>query len=309
MDGVAQIHERALLAARRYKVAEIELIEVLQQVGEHRVFYHLNYNSLFQSAVQALGLSEEVAYIYINVSRKASEVPALKEEIKAGNISVSKAKIISPVLNQANQAHWLELAKTHTKRQIQRRVALASPPHAVRELTTFTQNPIAEHTKILRLPEIYVELTLGIPEPLMLKLRHVQDLVSQSTQTHATLVQTLEAMMNLFIDKKDPLSRAQRQKMRGKLDANVKKLDPDPVNVHGALSAATKHQVYLRYQWQCAFTDGEGRRCSQRRHLDIHHKIEVANGGTNELENLILLCRGHHRAKHISPKSGDDFRL
>jgi hypothetical protein len=98
MNNIAQIHERALAVASRYKSAEIGLIEILQLVGEYRVFYHLKYNSLFQYAVQALGLSEEVAYIFINVSRKASEVPKLKEDIQAGRISVSKAKTISPVL-------------------------------------------------------------------------------------------------------------------------------------------------------------------------------------------------------------------
>jgi 5-methylcytosine-specific restriction endonuclease McrA len=306
MINIAQIHERALAVASRYKSAEIELIEILQLVGEHRVFYHLKYNSLFQYAVQALGLSEEVAYIFINVSRKASEVPKLKEDIQAGRISVSKAKTISPVLTNENQERWLEMARTKTKRQIEREVALASPNHAVREKAGYTTEVVDESAKVLNLREIYVELKLGVPEKLMLKLRQAQDLVSQSKRSNANLVETLKAMTDLFIQKKDPVEKAKRQKMRGKLDADVKTLVPGPVNVDSASSertpftAAVKNQVYLKYQGQCSHIDEKGNRCVQRRMLEIHHIVQVSQGGTNDLGNLTLLCQGHHRAVHVS---------
>ena len=278
---VQEIHEKALAAARRFKAAEVELIEVLQLVGEHRVFYHYKFNSLFQYAVQALSLSEEVAYIYINVSRKAAQVPRLKEEIAAGRITVSKAKTISSVLTPENQEHWLEIARTKSKRQVEREVALASPRHAVREKAVYRSGG-------------YVELKLGVPEGLMLKFRHVQDLVSQSKQSHASLVETLEAMTELYLAKKDPLEKAKRQYMRGKLDADVKTPVPGPV------PASTRNRIYLRYQGQCAHIDEHGLRCPQRRLLEIHHIQPVSEGGTNDIANLILLCQGHHRAQHVS---------
>lgn len=76
------IHARALEVAGRFRKCEIELIEVLQEVERHRVYLHFGCNSLFQYATGALGLSEEVSYIFIRVARKASEVPELKAEIK-----------------------------------------------------------------------------------------------------------------------------------------------------------------------------------------------------------------------------------
>jgi hypothetical protein len=38
--------------------------------------------------------------------------------------------------------------------------------------------------------------------------------------------------------------------------------------------------------------------CSQRRHLDAHHRISWAAGGRTDLNNLVLLCRFHHTAVH-----------
>jgi hypothetical protein len=77
-DLIKSIHEKALQVARRYKQSEVELIEIIQQADQHRVHYTLGYSSLFIYVTCGLGLSEEVAYTFIKVARKAREVPALK---------------------------------------------------------------------------------------------------------------------------------------------------------------------------------------------------------------------------------------
>ena len=196
MNEIQRLHERAMAIVKRFKKCEIELIEILQEVGAKRVFYTLKFSSLFDYAVRGLGLSEEMAYIYIGVSRKAAEVPALAHEIRAGRVSVSKAKTICSVITRENQSHWLDLAKSSTKRQLEREVAIASPRNAVREKATYQSAPTEEQAKILQLAEVFVELKLGVPEALMLKLRQAQDLVSQGKRRHATLVETFEEMVD-----------------------------------------------------------------------------------------------------------------
>lgn len=38
--------------------------------------------------------------------------------------------------------------------------------------------------------------------------------------------------------------------------------------------------------------------CTARHHLDAHHVVHWADGGPTDLENLLLLCRYHHRLVH-----------
>ena len=83
----SQIHNRAVEVARKYRACEVELIEVLQEVDRHKVYLHQGCNSLFDYVTKVLNLSQEVAYIYIGVARKAREVPALKDEIRQGKLS------------------------------------------------------------------------------------------------------------------------------------------------------------------------------------------------------------------------------
>lgn len=106
-----QIHQKAIDASARYLRAESELIEILQQVEQHQVFLRRGHSSLFAYVVKELGLSGSVAYNLISVSRKAREVPELKAEIQEGNITLSNARKIVPVLNQENKTEWLKKAR------------------------------------------------------------------------------------------------------------------------------------------------------------------------------------------------------
>src|SRR4051794_27956890 len=112
IEFAKSLHLKAVEVAARFKKSEIELIEILEQVDQDKIFFVLEFTSLFEYATKGLGLSEEVAYVYIRVARTTQVIPALKEEIRSGNITVSKAKKIASVLNVENQNHWLELAKS-----------------------------------------------------------------------------------------------------------------------------------------------------------------------------------------------------
>src|SRR5262245_41703956 len=88
------LHRQAVEIATRYQRTEAELLEILQKIDTKRAFCTLGYASLFDYSTRALKLSEATALNFIKVARKAVEVPALKEAIKAGDLTVSKAKAV-----------------------------------------------------------------------------------------------------------------------------------------------------------------------------------------------------------------------
>ncbi|MCC7404072.1 MAG: hypothetical protein IT288_06695, partial [Bdellovibrionales bacterium] len=84
---IQELHAKSLAAVAKWKTAEIELLRVLDEVESHKGYLRYGYNSLFQYAVKALGLSEGVAYNFINVGRAAREIPELKTAIASGELS------------------------------------------------------------------------------------------------------------------------------------------------------------------------------------------------------------------------------
>jgi 5-methylcytosine-specific restriction endonuclease McrA len=73
----------------------------------------------------------------------------------------------------------------------------------------------------------------------------------------------------------------------------VAQSDTRPGSRH--IPAAVVRAVRERDGDRCAFVDGEGRRCSERRHLEFHHRHPHGFGGDRSPGNISLRCRAHNR--------------
>jgi hypothetical protein len=61
-----------------------------------------------------------------------------------------------------------------------------------------------------------------------------------------------------------------------------------------SISAEIQHQVFLRDDGRCIYVEKDGLACDSRHGIQIDHIIPVSQGGTNDLDNLRLLCREHN---------------
>ncbi len=65
-----------------------------------------------------------------------------------------------------------------------------------------------------------------------------------------------------------------------------------------ALNARVVHALNLRDQRRCQHRMPNGSLCNETRWLQVHHRVEVCNGGTDHLDNLVTLCNAHHSMRH-----------
>jgi len=201
---VDQIHSQAVDLSRRYKRAEAELIGILQKVDEHQVFLKRGYPSLFSYVTRELELAESVAYALITIARKSQEVPELKLQIDAGTISISNARRVASVLSphdpQGN-SEWLKKAGELSNRQLEKEIVKICPQKAAVERASYVT------------PE-RIKLEIGLSEREMLRLRRVQDLLSQSKRRAVSLEETIQTLTAEFIHKHDPIEKAKRHRVR-----------------------------------------------------------------------------------------------
>jgi hypothetical protein len=284
MKSFQEIHQKAVEAAQRFKKAEADLISILQEVESSKTFFKLGYTSLFQYVVQSLQLSESVASNFITVSRKAKEFPALQAAIDEGKITVSKARKVTAVLTPENQKEWVDKAIELSQKKLEEQVAVVAPETKIQNGV----KPVAENLS---------QLKVGISKELEEKLKRVQDLESQRTRRAVKLSETLEALVDLYLEKKDPVKKAERVLKRDADACVARHVDRVDQSDNGPIPAKTKHQVTFRDGCQCTHTEN-GKRCENRRWLDVHHIILRSQGGTNALENLRTLCSAHHRMEH-----------
>lgn len=279
-----QLHQEALAAAANYRKSESNLIGVLIRVNKTRLFEELGFHSLFSYCTQCLKLSESHSYSLLQIVRKSEEVPVLKQKIESGEIHMSNARSIVPIITRENQSIWLEKAATLSQKALVREIKKEKPEALFEERI----RPIAA--------EVF-EFRLCIPTRLEEKLRKTQDLLAQQQRRHVNLLEALENLVDDFLDRKDPIKKAHRRAARG----TPVTITAQPAMKDGkrvAISAAIVHQVNRRDGGQCIHRDSNGNRCKQRRWLERHHPISVSRGGEHSERNLVTLCHFHHQRLH-----------
>lgn len=283
---IEQIHTQAVEVSGRFKKAEADLIEVLQRVEEHQVFIKRGHSSLYAYVTGELGLAENTAYSLITVARKAREVPALKEQIQAGEMTLSNARRVAAVLTPQNQDEWIKKACDLSARQLEKEIVRVKPEKATPERVSYTS---PSRTK----------LELGLSEQDMLRLRRAQDLLSQSRRRAVSLEETLSVLTSEFLHRHDPNEKAKRHRVKKSPSVEVGELVTLRVEPkREPIPAAILPQVNFRDQRSCTHLLRNGKPCGQTRWIEIHHKIPVSGGGANTLENLTTLCSAHHRFSH-----------
>jgi len=288
----AFINQQAINAVKTLKKAEYDLIKVLQKVDEKKVYAYYGFRSLFQYSLSALHLTESQAYSYINVARKSQQCPALDEALKNKEISVSKLKQVIAQITPSNQTEWIDRVKTMSKRELENLVAKSNPHIRIPEQARM----VAENLIHLQMP---------ISENRFKKFQRVNELLCQKTNKVIKMQDIVEQLCDFYIEKNDPLKKAERAEKRIKRKPNritlqnkAKPIVASQTN-RAAIPSSIQNQVYLRDQGCCQFLDATGKKCRERRWLDYHHVIPVKKGGEHSLKNLTLLCRGHHRSLHF----------
>ena len=267
------IDERAISCARTFLRVEVDLLAAINEVDVNRVYELFRLTSTYSYCTQRLGLSEGAAYYFITVARKTREVPELALAIEQGELTVSKAARVASVLTPENQEELIAKAATLTKNEIEKEVAKIAPEKAKRA----QMKPVGENRE---------RLTVELSDVCVAKLKRVRELESQRTSRAAKIDESLERALDAYLERNDPVKKAERSALKESKAKASRKLD-----------ARTKHQVMQRDRGECQEIIG-GEKCRSQRWVDVHHITHVQDGGTNDLENLVTLCRCHHRQRH-----------
>ncbi len=301
-----RIHARALEARAKFHNFELEFISILQDAERTRLPRALNKRSLHVYAVDVLGFTPPVAYMFIAVARKALEIP----ELIASDLSVFVLSRLMSTINPLNAAELIHLAQTKSSRELDMELGRRNPRYK------------AERTKIHS--EECVELTVKVSAKFLDKLKRVQALRAQKN-CEAGMGFALEVSLDEYLRRHDPVQKAERAQKRkagaqalavvdavlGDAVAVEPIVDPIVAEVDGnrkfcahrkfkrvPLTAAQRHAVFARDQGKCTSLDASGTRCNSDQWIQVHHIVEVARGGGNEPSNLTTLCSFHHDLVH-----------
>ena len=333
VDGMAdEVLVREVMAVvERGNRLTARLLVYLAEVERRNLHLKEGCSSLFAYCVERLGMAEGAAYKRVWAARVGRRFPRVLEMIAAGNIHLTGVHLLARHLTEENHRALLAPAAGKTKREIEKLVAEIAPrpdvPSRVAALpvrsvgsTSTLQPPVASDRSIPPPPlaagagigsreggqverpalvqplaprRYQIRVTVG--EEAHAALRQLQDLLSHEiphSDPAAIIERALAALLEQTLAKKAALTRRPRTP-RGEPAA-----DPhDDVRAKRSrhIPAAVRRLVWKRDGARCAHVDGEGRRCTSRRFLELHHLEPWARGGAHSADNLELRCRAHNQ--------------
>ena len=224
----------------------------------------MGYSSLFQYSVHYLKLSESQSWAFMTVARKSKEIPELKNQIAAGELSVSTARRIVPVIKESNQSEWIEKAKTLTKSELEKEVSKISPH-------TFKRKEI-----VRSLSEKDSSVRFQISDEKLKKWKRMQTLMMSKKRKTLDLMSAIDELIDDFLKKEDPLlqENIKTESIPGSGQVKV---------IKRAIPLSLRREVLQRDKASCQFRAVTGKICGSDAFIQIHHLEPWAQGGRHTL--------------------------
>jgi hypothetical protein len=319
LTAAASLSDHALLArvqvlADRARHATVELIAHLAELDTRKVL-DAEAHSLFSFCRDVLHLSEHSAYNRIAAARAARKFPVILERLADGSVNLSTIRLLAPVLTPENHEAVLAEATGKSKRDVEVLVARLAPradvPSAIRKLPAPAPPPQPPPTPpASNSPRGELPAAATVVRPPQAPRHTVVPLAPSRFALHVTLGQEahddlrrLQELLCLKVPSGDPARIVERALALLRRDVEKKKCAATdrPRTSKGTapgsrdIDAAVERAVRKRDENRCAFIGKSGRRCAEKKFVQLHHVDPWALGGGKGVDELSLRCRRHNK--------------
>jgi hypothetical protein len=258
----------------------LEIIELLEEVDRRKLHLEIGFGSLLDFCVKELKYSESAAYRRISAMRVAKEVPEVKKSIAEGSLNLVNIAQAQTFFNQERKYNHKIYTQEEKKVLV---LNLENKSKRECEKILIEKSPeLPKQEKVRPVSKEQSQITITVDQKLMDKLEKIK-----SKYSHINPNPTYAELFELMADK-----LLQTNKHR----SNATPLGEKTARHTRYISAAIKHEVYMRDGGCCSYVDPKtGQKCNSKFQLQLDHKFPFALGGENSLENLRLVCANHNR--------------
>ena len=222
--------------------------------------------------------------------RVLSQIPEIENKIKDGSLSLSNIAKVGTYCRQNNLPE-------KSKKEVLLRLENKSTRECEKILLEMTPGAgVLPQEKTRQVTPTYMQVTLNISNELADKLEKLKCLLSHK-RPHMSQADLIEELADLALKKLDPGSQRSvsvARKVEMKLEATERPTrkcpTKGPLIKRQTISKELKRKVWTRDCGHCSFISKNGVKCQSPFRLQVDHRIPVSCGGTNDLENLRLLC-------------------
>ncbi len=235
------------------------VIEHIKEADRRKLYLDFNYPNLYDYLVKECGYPGGSAQRRIDAAKLLAVEPKLKAKIESGEINLSQTTLLQKAFREKNKT------TLEQKRSLIAKISDMTVADTQVLISKELDIKIKEQTKVTHQKDGSVRLEVTFTQEQWESLQKAKDLASNATQSNdlGTLIKYLS---DRFIKQKEG----------------------------SAATMAVKKQVLQRDQC-CQHKDPYTQRlCGSRWNLHIDHIKPKWAGGTDDLENLRVLCQKHN---------------
>lgn len=286
------------LAASERKLTQI-LLQHIAELDRRKLYLRLSYSSLFDYLTKEIGYSEGAAQRRIDAARLLQVVPELAQKIETGSIKLAQISHMQKVCRFIKKESGQNISSQAKKDLV---VQLENQTTANTEIIVAQKlgleikvNDVLNPKKIFNLKNekamkkayqadgsVRIEFTLSAEQ--MQIVAKAQALLSN--KTGGSLKETIVQMAESLICSKE------FTKVSAAATMAVKSKGPK------TLTSKLKKEVLIRDK-NCQFKNHQtGQVCGSKYFLEVDHIQPRFVGGSNDGDNLRLLCRNHNQFRY-----------
>ena len=256
---IDEIEARLSAAATSHHLEERNIAYWLFEIEERSLHKERGFSSIGDYAMELIGIKPRKAQYLVFIASRLEKLPLIREAFDSGELSWTKAREITGVATAETEAEWLDKARALSNRDLEREARR----HAGQDSGAFAT------------------VTISMPVEVLAMWNDAYELAERLSGTELEKWQVLEPSLAEFLGTHLPIA------------ANGEGAESVEIDDEKELPYAVRQAVFNRDGWQCAFPG-----CTMRKMLDVHHIVFRSRGGSDELGNLICLCRIHHGLVH-----------
>ena len=298
----SEVDERTISLAREERVITERLLWHMKEIEVRRIYLnHPDCGSLHAYAVRVLKMSEGSAGRRVNAARMLKDFPELGEQIIEGTTNLSKLSLMQ-VYVKAEEKRIGHRVSREFKQDLLTKIE--DKPIYEAELALAQAMPEAKpahESKRVR-PDGSVDRLFNSDPELNALIEEVRALNSHNPE-FGDLAGIVRALCKEHLERHHPAYKKVRKKtIRPEATplphpdsaAELPRVNRESRGYH---SVEIDRALWQRAGSQCEHIDENGLRCTRKFHLQKDHIIPWSLGGSDNLENLQLLCRPHNLKK------------
>lgn len=275
------------------------VLECIAEIDSRKLYLDKAYPSPYEFLVQEFGYSSSAALRRIESARLLREVPEMAAKIESGALNLSQLSKVQQAVRTAQKIEDRKLS-TEEKQELLNRIEYTTQQQTEVILSQALSLPIFIEDKAKNHQDESVTLTITFTKGQMALLKQAQDLIAHAVPEKKW------ADVITYLSQKEVARKTKVKASRTKAAFDLVPVGPiqSPNSVAGVKSkrqplVASVKKAILNRDKCCQYKDKiTGKACGGTRFLQIDHRQSVWAEGSNEIQNLQILCAQHNRHKY-----------